>query len=57
MGTNSLLGYYSTIQWYSFELLESSSLRKVVQEGITSAATKHQHSLLAREVFFYDVLQ
>jgi hypothetical protein len=56
VGPTSLLGYSSIVQWSSFDFLEYSSLRKVVQEGIPPAATKHQHSLLAREVFFHDVL-
>jgi hypothetical protein len=39
---STLLGYSSTVHWSSFDFLESSSLRKVVQEGIPPAATKHQ---------------
>jgi hypothetical protein len=56
MGPTSLLGYSSTVQWSSFDFLEYYSLRKFVQEGIPLIATKHQHSLLARDVFFHDVL-
>jgi hypothetical protein len=40
-GPTSLPGCSSTVQWSSFDFLESSSsLRKVVQEGIPPAATK-----------------
>jgi hypothetical protein len=47
VGPTSLLGYSITIQWSSFDLLESSSLRNVVQERIPPAATKHQHILVS----------
>jgi hypothetical protein len=40
-GSTSLLWCYSTVQWSSFDFLESSSSqRKFVQEGIPPATTK-----------------
>jgi hypothetical protein len=48
VGPTSLLGYSSTVQWSSFDFLESSSLRKVVQEGIPPAATKHQQEIVVK---------
>jgi hypothetical protein len=52
-GPTSLRRCTSTVQWSSFEFLESSSLRKVVEEEIPPAATKTSTYFMC---FLYDGL-